>query len=78
MKQVFIKRAGPHGTGGGQPWEELEDVREVSIKLSNGGQADLFEQEDGTLSIMCSHEQFPLAVVYHGPRGEMTVKGHIV
>lgn len=35
-------------------WEELEDIKEISVDLESGGQIDLFQTDSETLrAMMC-------------------------
>ena len=62
--RVYIKRAGPHKHGGGQRWEEIPDVHEVSFSFENGGQADVFAPDDETLRVSMSGQPVELRVSY--------------
>ena len=62
--RMFILRAGPHGHGKGQIWEEILDVEEASFSFENGGQADIFAPDDETLRVTMSGSPVELRVSY--------------
>ena len=62
--KIYIKRHGPSGDGSEQVWEEIGNVREVSISMENKGQADLFALDDKTLRVSMSGQPVELRVSY--------------